>query len=1441
MAKNIESNLIIRSKLPAPTGTGLKTIRSELEQIDKLLSKIERTVTIKLNVQGQQTLANLLKKTGGGAGGAGGAFGGFGPGGAGGAGGRPSRGAITRVEQVSSTGRQRVSETFEATRAGQTVRRTETQRISPKGEVTDEVRTSTTDLAADRLAREQRRVEKQVKEARSTLQSAQRDFTQRREQFLKGGFEEISRSTKNFELVRGTGERASASIFRLQRVLADGRKELVTFDERAGSVNNTIKETAGVARGYEQRLNLVRNAQIAANNSSALMAQGFQVHRESFNTIEKGGRKYMTTLTELRRVSGSPIFGNLAIEIAKVDSATGKMTATTIRGAEAIRLMGDNFVKAVAKVALWYAATSAIYFTARAAGEASKRFLELEANTVFLARVGERIAGDKADFETRLKLASQLTKSLIDQGKILGATGREAQQAAATFLRGQQTQQQALKATIAAMLASTIAELDLAEAGELLSAAQAQFKLSSDQLLSTLNALNTLSNVYRVTTDDLLQSISRSGSVYADVNGRLEGLAATTAIVAQRTRRSGAEIGNALKTIISRLSAPETSGALLETVGVTLSNQQGQLKNFTELLLELQVAMGDTTEAEKNRIAVQIAGARQVNILKNALDGVIDIVLAEVTALRQESSAYEEAAHRATTLEAALGRLSANFDDIVQSGAGAGEVLTHFVNTISVILKLLNVFDGLLVKVGLVVIAFTAVRIAMAFYTKQAVTTTVANQALAASYIQVSTSAAGTAVSTSAAASGLIGGISKLNVVAALLTASITLVIYAIGKWEEASVKAQLAAQQRLQQMNDEIGALERQRRATGLLTNALIQLVEQQRSLNDARAAGKPVDPARERQVADDIRRVAEAEGIKVTDEELQNNKELNLVIGEILTIQKERFDFEIANRKDIIKLTREEIGEIERQIEVNKKEVVSLRERAAVAREVLKEPIAALNFSERANELEQETKKAQLNLVELQATIRESEITLQGVIDASRQLPQAFNDFILNQIKQARGYITEFDRFKKSSAAAGQLSTGNFGEQADLKRRGQVLGQIQKGLSEKLANIVAAPGTQGYREIEKFKEQLVEVTQAMEALALAAKAKEIEGLKNLFGTRLDIAGSVEKVVALQKVRIGLAQRVNEPGVERFENVDILEKEISFERQKALALQQLLNDIPKRQGLSNEKKVALGQAVQEKVQEHLVNARELELKLLGDIFTLEIEITKEKQKQQKEIQKAIGLLETEQKIFLLGELQRPGGPPARKLTFEEQFFNPAERNKLLQQFLPGRLQQGLDPANPFDKLFIDNQVGIEADIIAAEDKLKKFFDRFGRRPVVENGRVIQPGIEGRENFPRVQHERALGALDIENRLAGGPGIDAEQRAADAEFIAGRAKDLNLNVRVDAFDFNPLVDAFRDAVVNQFLQFRNDIVGQVREIWGVVNNHPAFQNDLPPIQLPDDQ
>ena len=136
--------------------------------------------------------------------------------------------------------------------------------------------------------------------------------------------------------------------------------------------------------------------------------------------------------------------------------------------------------------------------------------------------------------------------------------------------------------------------------------------LSAEQIVNKLVAVDT---AFAVSAQDLAEAFSRAGSTAEDAGVSFNQLLGLVTAVEQKTARGGAVIGNAFKSIFTRLSRGDTIESLKE-LGVQIDATQNGIQKLSALSNALENISDPTVASQIKELA---GGVFQINVVSAAL------------------------------------------------------------------------------------------------------------------------------------------------------------------------------------------------------------------------------------------------------------------------------------------------------------------------------------------------------------------------------------------------------------------------------------------------------------------------------------------------------------------------------------------------------------------------------------------------------------------------------------------------------------------------------------------------------------------------------------------------------------------------------------------------------------------------------------------------------
>ena len=170
------------------------------------------------------------------------------------------------------------------------------------------------------------------------------------------------------------------------------------------------------------------------------------------------------------------------------------------------------------------------------------------------------------------------------------------------------------------VLLSAASGMNASTAADAIQGIMNQFGMAEDQAMHIADVTEKLSSEIALDfsqgCDTIAKSISVSGSVVNEAGMDFEKYAAIVSSVAEDTRQSGSTLGNAFKTIFSRISRSKDglttdaemsdAEAALKSVGVAVRGTDGDLRDVSDTLDDLNKVWGTLNKSQKSYIAERL-------------------------------------------------------------------------------------------------------------------------------------------------------------------------------------------------------------------------------------------------------------------------------------------------------------------------------------------------------------------------------------------------------------------------------------------------------------------------------------------------------------------------------------------------------------------------------------------------------------------------------------------------------------------------------------------------------------------------------------------------------------------------------------------------------------------------------------------------------------------
>lgn len=281
------------------------------------------------------------------------------------------------------------------------------------------------------------------------------------------------------------------------------------------------------------------------------------------------------------------------------------------------------------------------------------------------------------------------------------------------------SEQQLLTVTKTAVIMSNVSDLKLDESVSSLVGTMNAFNISADESLHIVDALNEIDNNYSISTKQLAESLSKTGATAQTFGVSMEEVAGATTAIGAVTQESGAIIGNALKTIYSRITTMQPSIDILDSVGVSVRKmgENGmEMKPVNDILGELAGKWKGLTAEQQQNIGVTIAGRNQLSRFLAYMNNWQMGLDATNAGINSSNSAMKEQGIYMQSFEAKVNALKTRFTELslaigkaflsdgmmlgIDAMASMADGIVNIINKIGVLPASFGIIVGLATKFG---------------------------------------------------------------------------------------------------------------------------------------------------------------------------------------------------------------------------------------------------------------------------------------------------------------------------------------------------------------------------------------------------------------------------------------------------------------------------------------------------------------------------------------------------------------------------------------------------------------------------------------------------------------------------------------------------------------------------------------------------------------------
>lgn len=312
-----------------------------------------------------------------------------------------------------------------------------------------------------------------------------------------------------------------------------------------------------------------------------------------------------------------------------------------------------------------------------------------------VSKVDREFATLQAVFRGTADEAQNLKVGILTLAAAEGRSSDEAMDAAIRFSRLGLTRVEVLQATTVALMAANIAEITAAEAAEKYTAIMATYKLTVGDLPEILNRMNTISNIYNVTNKDLLDGVTRVSGVAHELGMELSDLEGIIGATTAATGRSGAETGNALKTIIQKIADPATIEKLKTLFNFDVTDGTGNLKDMTAVLTDMSKIFPTLTNLQRAQFTELVAGTRQGDKFTKVMSQMSTAQYLTAAAAADSNGALDENAKILDSLQSKVQALNTAWEGlwVTIGDTGSLDFVKDLIEDLKIVIGYINQVD----------------------------------------------------------------------------------------------------------------------------------------------------------------------------------------------------------------------------------------------------------------------------------------------------------------------------------------------------------------------------------------------------------------------------------------------------------------------------------------------------------------------------------------------------------------------------------------------------------------------------------------------------------------------------------------------------------------------------------------------------------------------------
>jgi TP901 family phage tail tape measure protein len=385
--------------------------------------------------------------------------------------------------------------------------------------------------------------------------------------------------------------------------------------------------------------------------------------------------------------------------IQKLNGEFEATTSVTKRAATAMQSWAANIQRAFMQTISYSLSLGVVREAQKLLNDAIQYTIELNKEMVKIQVL--QVAG--AQTPEQIYSLAQSFNVLAQQ---MGVTTLEVAQGSVEWLRQGRTIAETQKLLQASLMLSKLGALSSADATNYLTSTINSYAMSVDEAAVVVDKLVAVDNQSATSAGELATALRYSAAAASEVGVSFDKLVSYIGTVSSVTRQNAEMVGQAMKTILTRMQDIRQGGLdgatginnveiALSRVNIKLRDSDVSFRDFSAVLEELAGKWNTLNEVEQANIGKAIAGVRQRNMFNVLMQNMNMALKLQGIEANSAGLAMDRYSIYLRNVEASQNRLKASFQGLVQSGKDFNGLIITLNNTLASIVNWITKIGGL--------------------------------------------------------------------------------------------------------------------------------------------------------------------------------------------------------------------------------------------------------------------------------------------------------------------------------------------------------------------------------------------------------------------------------------------------------------------------------------------------------------------------------------------------------------------------------------------------------------------------------------------------------------------------------------------------------------------------------------------------------------------------